>query len=124
MMLVAFMGYFVFAGAGQLLVSVNQLMADKDGAQQKTVQLTGKVVSATGDQSPVQVRAARLQLAANRHRGLHRLGPGCVSRGAQRDRHRQAQLDRGVSGQAGLASDQVPEQVLGVQGRNLERLIS
>ena len=29
-MLVAFMGYFVFAGAGQLLVSVNQLMADKN----------------------------------------------------------------------------------------------
>ena len=35
MMLVAFMGYFVFAGAGQLLVSVNQLIANKDGAQQR-----------------------------------------------------------------------------------------
>ena len=54
MMLVAFMGYFVFAGAGQLLVSVNQLMADKNGAQQKTVQLTGTVVSASGDESPVR----------------------------------------------------------------------
>jgi cytochrome c-type biogenesis protein CcmE len=54
MMLVAFMGYFVFASGSQLLVSVSQLSADKDGAQQKTVQLTGTVVSATADQSPVK----------------------------------------------------------------------
>jgi cytochrome c-type biogenesis protein CcmE len=54
MMLVAFMGYFVFAGAGQLLVSVNQLLANKDGSQAKTVQLTGTVVAANSDQSPVK----------------------------------------------------------------------
>jgi cytochrome c-type biogenesis protein CcmE len=54
MMLVAFMGYFVFAGASQLLVSVNQLLANKDGSQAKTVQLTGKVVAANRDQSPVK----------------------------------------------------------------------
>jgi cytochrome c-type biogenesis protein CcmE len=54
MMLVSFMGYFLIAGGGQLLVSVDQLHSNKDGAQQKTVQLTGTVVSATGDQSPVR----------------------------------------------------------------------
>ena len=54
MMLVAFMGYFVFAGSGQLLVSVHQLAMDKDGAQSKTVQLTGKVVSSTGTESPMR----------------------------------------------------------------------
>jgi cytochrome c-type biogenesis protein CcmE len=46
-MLVAFMGYQLIAGADQLLVSVGQLRADRDGAAHKTVQLTGRVVSAT-----------------------------------------------------------------------------
>ena len=54
MMLVAFMGYFVFAGSGRLLVSVHQLALDKDGAQGKTVQLTGKVVSTTGSETPMK----------------------------------------------------------------------
>jgi cytochrome c-type biogenesis protein CcmE len=46
-MLVAFMGYQLIAGADQLIVSVGQLRANRDGAAHTTVQLTGQVVSAT-----------------------------------------------------------------------------
>jgi cytochrome c-type biogenesis protein CcmE len=50
-MLVAFMGYQLLAGASQLIVSVSQLRANQDGAAHRTVQLSGMVVSATGNSS-------------------------------------------------------------------------
>lgn len=45
-MLIAFMGYQVFAGVNQLVVSVGQLRSNKDGAADRTVQLSGMVVKA------------------------------------------------------------------------------
>jgi cytochrome c-type biogenesis protein CcmE len=45
-MLIAFMGYQVFGGTDQLIVSVAQLRADRDGAAHRVVQLSGMVVSA------------------------------------------------------------------------------
>jgi cytochrome c-type biogenesis protein CcmE len=46
MLLVTFLGYQLVGASDQLLVSVAQLRADRDGAAHKTVQLTGQVVSA------------------------------------------------------------------------------
>jgi cytochrome c-type biogenesis protein CcmE len=54
MMLVAFGGYTLLAGSNQLLVSVAQLRSNTDGAAHERVQLTGTVVSANGDGSPLR----------------------------------------------------------------------
>ena len=44
-LLAVFLVYQVAAGSGQLIVTVGQLRANKDGAAGKTVQLTGTAVS-------------------------------------------------------------------------------
>ena len=56
-LLAVFLVYQVARGSGQLVVTVGQLRADKDGAASKTVQLTGTAVSCvdtncTGAQAP------------------------------------------------------------------------
>lgn len=50
-MLIAFMGYQVFGGSAQLIVSVAQLRANRDGAAHRVVQLSGMVVSSAGNSS-------------------------------------------------------------------------
>jgi cytochrome c-type biogenesis protein CcmE len=47
-LLAVFLVYQVARGSGQLIVTVGQLRADKDGAATKTVQLTGTAVSCQG----------------------------------------------------------------------------
>jgi cytochrome c-type biogenesis protein CcmE len=47
-LLAVFLVYQVARGSGQLIVTVSQLRADKDGAAKKTVQLTGTAVSCEG----------------------------------------------------------------------------
>ncbi len=54
MMLVAFGGYTLLAGSDQLLVSVAQLRANRDGAAHERVQLTGTVLSASRRGSPLR----------------------------------------------------------------------
>jgi cytochrome c-type biogenesis protein CcmE len=53
MLLVTFLGYQLVGASDQLLVSVAQLRADRDGAAHKTVQLTGQVMSTTSVDSPM-----------------------------------------------------------------------
>lgn len=50
----AFLVFTAFGGQDQLLVSVGQLRADKDGAATKTVQLTGTVISASKQSDPMR----------------------------------------------------------------------
>jgi cytochrome c-type biogenesis protein CcmE len=47
-LLAVFLVYQVARGSGQLVVTVSQLRADKDGAAKHTVQLTGTAVSCEG----------------------------------------------------------------------------
>jgi cytochrome c-type biogenesis protein CcmE len=47
-LLAVFLVYQVARGSGQLIVTVSQLRADKDGAAKHTVQLTGTAVSCEG----------------------------------------------------------------------------
>jgi cytochrome c-type biogenesis protein CcmE len=53
-MLIAFMGYQVFGGSDQLIVSVAQLRADRDGAAHRVVQLSGMVVSSAGNSAKLR----------------------------------------------------------------------
>ena len=58
-LLAVFLVYSVVRGSGQMVVTVGQLRADKDGAATKTVQLTGTAVSCQGAAAPVRRRRSR-----------------------------------------------------------------